>query len=92
MPSRRLVTLRQAAAYLGVVERSIRNYIGAGHFPAYRVRGVRGVMVDLDEVDAAMRKLPARVARPGYGQYGPKATIVDLGAHLRGVVLPESQR
>jgi hypothetical protein len=75
---RRLTSLYKAAQYVGVTERTIRNYVGKGLFCAYRVPKVRGILVDLDEVDAAMRRLPARVARPGYGSFGPKATIIDL--------------
>ena len=80
MSARRLISLHQAATHVGVTDRSIRNYIGRGHFPAYRVPGVRGVMLDLDEVDAAMRRLPARLVRPGFGTFGPKAVIIDLPA------------
>ena len=86
--SRRLISLRQAADHIGVDPRTVRNYIGAGHFPCYRVPGVRGVLVDLDEVDAAMRRLPARLVRPAYGSFGPKAVVITLPA--QPVVVPAS--
>ena len=76
--SRRLVKPRVVADRHGVSERTIRNYIGQGYFPAYRVRGARGILVDLDEVEHAMRMLPARSARASKQAYGPKARIVIL--------------
>jgi excisionase family DNA binding protein len=76
--ARRLVPLDLAAKYLGCTERTVRNYISAGHFPAYRVPRSRGLLVSLDEVDAWRATVPGRVAHVGYGSYGPKARIVDL--------------
>lgn len=76
--ARRLVTLAVAGDHLGVVPKTVRNYIGQGFFPAYRIPGTRGIRVDLDEVDAAMRMIPTSVARPLASQYGPKAKIVTL--------------
>lgn len=77
---RHLSTIKQVALHLGCSERSIRNYISRGLFPAYRIPGTRGVRVDLAEVDAAMRLIPATVARPGFGGFGPNARIYDLPA------------
>lgn len=74
----RLVSLSKAAAHLKVSEKTVRNYIGRGFFPAYRLRNVRGVVVDLDEVTRSMALIPARRARGGRPQYGPRARIVDL--------------
>jgi len=74
---RRIVTVDQAASFLGVTPRSIRNYISKGLFPAYRVPGTRGIRVDLDEINRKMRLIPATVARAG-AQFGPNATIIDL--------------
>ena len=62
---RRLATFAELARYLGVADRTGRNYAAKGFFTLYKVPGVRGVLVDLDEVDATIRRLPARVARVG---------------------------
>ena len=77
MPSR-LVKPHVVADRLGVSERTIRNYIGHGYITAYRVRGARGILVDLDDVERAMQLLPARAARASKQAYGPKARIVVL--------------
>jgi hypothetical protein len=75
-------TLVRDAARVGISERTFRRYVGKGFFPGYRAPGVRGLIVDSDEVDAALLRLPARVARPGYASYGPRADIrtLPLGA------------
>ena len=79
---RRLATIQQTANYLRVSDRSVRNYIGRGLFPAYRLPNLRGVLLDLDEVDRVMRRVSSKVARPGYGSFGPKAKIIDLPAQV----------
>lgn len=84
----RLTTLRHVAQYLECTDRTVRNYIGQGYFPAYKQPGSRGLLVDLDDVDAAMRRLPARKVRPAYGSYGPRADIRVLPA--RSVVVVDS--
>jgi len=75
-------TLSRDAVRIGVSERSFRRWIGLGHFPAYRSPGVRSLIVDSDEVDAALLRLSPRLARPGYATYGPRADIrtLPLGA------------
>lgn len=87
---RRLATIQQTANHLRVSDRSIRNYISRGLFPAYRVPRVRGVLLDLDEVDQVMRRVPSKIARPGYGSFGPKAKIIDLPA--QAVVVERADR
>lgn len=77
-----LVPLAIAADHLSVTEQTVRNYIRRGFFPAYRVRGHRGLMVDLAEADKALGALPLTVARPGRTAYGPRARIIDLGDRL----------
>ncbi len=77
-PRRRFVTIADAASHLGVTPRSIRNYIGKGLFPAYRIPGTRGVRLLLDQIDEAMKMIPATVARPGFAQFGPKAQIIQV--------------
>ncbi len=51
---RSYVTLRQAADYLNVTDRTIRQMIADGRLTGYR-SGTRLVRVDLNEIDAAMR-------------------------------------
>lgn len=50
---RRYATLREAAKYLAVTDRTIRQMIADGRLTGYR-NGRRLVRVDLDEIDAAM--------------------------------------
>ena len=88
--NRRLVTMQQCATHEAVSERTIRNYIGKGYFPAYRMPGVRGLFVDLNEVEAAMRRLPARRAKAAFGSYGPNADIRTLPA--RPVVVHRAEQ
>ncbi len=55
LPSpRRWATLQDAAEYLGVTDRTIRNMIADGRIRGYR-NGHRVMRVDLNEVDASMR-------------------------------------
>lgn len=52
--SRRYGKISEAAEYLGVTERTIRQMIADGRLTGYRC-GTRLVRVDLDEVDAVMQ-------------------------------------
>ena len=88
--NRKLVTPSQFGQAMGVTERTVRRYIGEGYFTAYQMPGVRGVLVDLDEAEAAMRKIPGRRAKAGLGSYGPRAKIVRLPA--RPVVVPKAEQ
>jgi excisionase family DNA binding protein len=51
---RRYVKPAEAAEYLGVTTRTIRQMIADGRLRGYR-SGTRLVRLDLDEIDAAMR-------------------------------------
>jgi len=51
---RRYAKIAEAAAYLQVTDRTIRQMIADGRVTGYR-SGTRLVRVDLDEIDAAMR-------------------------------------
>ena len=53
-PRRRYVTLAEAAEYLSVTTRTVRQMIADGRLIGYR-SGTRIVRVDLNEIDAAMR-------------------------------------
>jgi hypothetical protein len=76
--SRRFATLYRAAQEFGVSHYTIRNYIIKGYFPVYRLPGVKGACVDINEVREALVNLPAAKARPGYGSFGPDAVVRDL--------------
>ena len=54
---RRYASLADAAQYVDCNERTLRRKIAAGALTGYRFG--RLVRVDLDEVDAAMRPIPA---------------------------------
>ncbi|MDV6275065.1 helix-turn-helix domain-containing protein [Rhodococcus erythropolis] len=56
MSKARLSTIAEAAETLGVSTRTVRRYIAAGRFRAYRV-GPRLIRVDLSELDYAMRPM-----------------------------------
>lgn len=51
---RRYAKLKEAATYLHVTERTIRQMIAEGRLTGYR-NGSRLVRVDLNEIDAAMQ-------------------------------------
>lgn len=56
--NRRYVTLEEAGDLLGCHPRTVRRLIAAGRLTGYRLGG-RLLRVDLAEVDAVMRPLPA---------------------------------
>ncbi|RNL79171.1 helix-turn-helix domain-containing protein [Nocardioides marmorisolisilvae] len=55
---RRLVTIAAAAQYADVNPRTIRRRISDGSLPGYRM-GPRVIRVDLNELDALLRPIPA---------------------------------
>jgi excisionase family DNA binding protein len=57
-PSRRLGRITLAAEYLGVSDKTVRRMIASGRLTGYRV-GNRIIRVDLDEVEALLRRIPA---------------------------------
>lgn len=59
-PRKQLVTLEAAAEYLGVHPLTVRRRIAAGALKAYRL-GPRTIRVDLADVDALLRPIPATV-------------------------------
>ncbi|BBY54233.1 excisionase family DNA-binding protein [Mycobacterium koreense] len=52
--ARHYVTITQAAKYLGVTTRCIRQMVADGRLTAYR-NGPRLVRIDLNDIDAAMQ-------------------------------------
>ncbi|GAA0978268.1 hypothetical protein ENKNEFLB_02818 [Nocardioides aquaticus] len=56
---RRWLSQQEAADYLGVTDRTVRNYISRGTLDGHRVRGSRLVRIDRADLDALMRRIPA---------------------------------
>lgn len=56
------LTQREAADYIGVTDRTIRNYIARGDLPAWRVRGSRLIRIDRADLDALLRPVPSAKA------------------------------
>lgn len=77
---RRLVKIAQAAGYLGVSDSVVRLWISKGHFPVYKVDGQRAALVDLNEVEAATKRLTRR-------KYGNQAQVVHLAKPKRRPVV-----
>lgn len=59
---RRYATQAEAAEYLGVTTRTIRQMIADGRLTGYRLNP-RFIRVDLDEIDAAMTPIGGGVTR-----------------------------
>lgn len=82
LSGRRLGTLRHLATHRSVSERTARNWASAGYLRLYKIKGVAGVLVDLDEADAALDALPPGTIRPTYGTFGG-VPVVDLMTEVR---------
>lgn len=59
LSSRRWLSPREAAEYLAVTERTLRNYVRRGSIKAHRPRSSRLIRYDRLELDAAMRPIPS---------------------------------
>ncbi len=70
LPGPRWATLKMLATYRRVSDRTARNWAKAGYLRLYRIKGVVGVVVDLNEADAALDALPPGTIRPNYGTFG----------------------
>lgn len=57
-PARRWLSQAQAAEYLGVTDRTIRNYIARGDLRGHRLRGSRLVRIDRYDLDKLLRPIP----------------------------------
>lgn len=55
---RRFVSLSEAADYLGVSKRTVRNYIANGALKANRIQGSRLIRIELTDLDDLIRPLP----------------------------------
>lgn len=58
--TRRWLTQAEAAQYLGVTDRTIRNLIARGEIRGYRL-GSRTIRIDAHELDATLRLIPSAV-------------------------------
>lgn len=56
---RRWLSQTEAADYLGVTDRTIRNYIRTGALTGRRLPGSRLIRLDRHELDAALRPIPS---------------------------------
>lgn len=56
--ARRLIRLEAAAEQLDCSTRTVRRFVAAGDLTAFRV-GKRMIRVDLNEVDALLRRIPS---------------------------------
>lgn len=88
--SRNWATIPQYARKRRQNERTIRNYIGKGYFPVYRTAKSKGVLIDVDEADAALAKIPSARARNSYGEFGPNAKIIDVRRRVVAVERDEA--
>lgn len=56
-PHKRFVTLADAADFLSVTERTVRNYIARGQLTGYRL-GARTIRVDVRELETLATPIP----------------------------------
>lgn len=59
---RRWLSQHEAADYLGVSDRTIRNYISRGILAGHRVRGSRLIRVDRADLDRLLSPIPSAKA------------------------------
>lgn len=82
--ARRLVSQQQAAKYLGVTDRTVRNRISEGVITGFRIPGSRAIRVDLDEIDRLIKAIPT--AMKPRQPFGPRARIVTVAQAVPVVV------
>lgn len=59
IPDRRWLSQQEAAEYLGVTDRSLRNYVARGDLRRHRVRGSRLIRFDRSDLDGLLTPLGA---------------------------------
>jgi excisionase family DNA binding protein len=57
-PTRRWLTLAEAAERIGVTDRTIRNMIRRGEITGRRIGSTRMIRIDAHELDALLRPIP----------------------------------
>lgn len=62
LTSRRWLSQVEAAEYIGVTDRTIRNYIARGFLPARRIRGSRAIRIDVTELEKLLQPVPSAKA------------------------------
>lgn len=75
---RKYVSQQVAAHYAGVHPKTVRRWIEKGLIQGFKLPGSRAIRVDLNEVEEALRTMPATVMRAGTSNYGPAARIVTV--------------
>lgn len=58
-PQRLWLSQLEAADYLGVTDRTIRNYVARGLLPGHRLRGSRLIRIHRDDLDKLLRPIPS---------------------------------
>lgn len=53
---------QEAAEYIGVTDRTIRNYIARGTLPASRIKGSRSIRIARADLDDLLRPIPSAQA------------------------------
>ncbi len=78
-PRPRLIGLDVAAWRVNVHPRTLRRYIDKGWLTPYRVRGKRGLFLDVAEIENDLPQLARRSARPGLvAAFGPDSRPVQI--------------
>jgi excisionase family DNA binding protein len=54
---RRWLSQADAAAYVGVTDRTIREYIARGALPARKIRSGRGIRIDIADLDKLLEPI-----------------------------------
>jgi excisionase family DNA binding protein len=57
IPSHDRLTMREASAYTGCSERTLRRYVSGGRLPAYRL-GPHRLIFRLADLDALLQRVP----------------------------------
>jgi len=55
----RWLSQKEAATYLGVTDRSIRNYVRSGALKGRRLKGSNLMRIDRLEIDKALKPVPS---------------------------------
>jgi excisionase family DNA binding protein len=78
---------RLAASHYGVTVRTIDAWISKGYIRAWRI-GNGAIVVDLNDVDEALKTHTRMEMRASANRYGPDARIVDAPNIVMAEVAP----